>query len=97
MQVDSEFNAGRYDEARRASESARNINYVGIGLGTFLIVGYIVLIIVVNVSVAASSSSNDDYQLTAITANCIVTYSYAAADLPSKTEFLIIILYLLSS
>lgn len=54
LKVDSEFAAGRYEEARQASDSARNINYVGIGIGTFLIIGYIIVIIVANVAAASS-------------------------------------------
>ena len=54
MQVDSEFAAGRYEEAMRASESAKNINYVGIGIGICLLVIYVILIIV-NVAVAVAA------------------------------------------
>jgi len=56
LQVDSEFNAGRYAEAQRASDTARTVNYVGLGLGTALIVLYVVIIIVANVAAASSSS-----------------------------------------
>ena len=65
MQVDSAYNAGRYEESRRASDSARKINYIGIGIGIFLIVAYVTTVVVVNVSLAASADSNNDYnQLT---------------------------------
>jgi len=55
FQVDSEFNAGRYAEAQRASETAKTVNYVGLGIGTALIVLYVVIIIIANVAAAASA------------------------------------------
>ena len=60
VQVDAEFNAGRYDEAKRASDSARSINYIGFGIGTFLIIFYVIIIIVANVVAASARVSDDD-------------------------------------
>ena len=55
IQVDSEFAAGRYEEARRASEFAKNINYVGIVIGFCLfIIGVVIIIIDVAMAVAAA-------------------------------------------
>ena len=54
LQVDSEFAAGRYEEAKRASNIARQINYVGFGIGISLVVIYTIVIIA---SAAASVAS----------------------------------------
>ena len=44
LYVDSEFAAGRYTEAKRASDNAKNINEAGIAIGLFIM--YINIVIV---------------------------------------------------
>ena len=45
MQVDSDFAAGRYAEAKRASDNAENINQVGIGIGILIIIANVTVLV----------------------------------------------------
>ena len=57
MKVDSAWTSGNYEEARRNSNIAKILNYIGIGIGigTWVVVGiYIIIQIVVSVAIAAS-------------------------------------------
>lgn len=45
-QVDSNWNAGRYQEARDASRKAKTWMLVSVGIGAFFIIAYIALIII---------------------------------------------------
>ena len=57
LQVDSEFDAGRYEEARKASDNAKKINQIGITIGVAInIINAILLVIYVSVIAGASSS-----------------------------------------
>ena len=57
MQVDSEFAAGRYEEARKASDNAKKINQIGITIGvTINIINAIILVIYISAIAGASSS-----------------------------------------
>lgn len=49
VQVDSAWTSGRYEEARRHSNNARILNYIGIGvgIGVWVIVGIGVVIRIV--------------------------------------------------
>ena len=50
LQVNSEYDSGQLAEALKASETAKIVNYVGLGIGTALIFLYIVIIAVVAAS-----------------------------------------------
>ena len=57
MQVDSEFAAGRYEEARKASDNAKKINQIGITIGVAInVINAILLVIYISVIAGASSS-----------------------------------------
>ena len=55
LQVNSEYDSGRLAEALKASETAKIVNYVGLGIGTALIVLYIVIIVISSAVAAASA------------------------------------------
>jgi len=52
--VDSEYSAGKYEEARKASNTAKILNTVGITIGSTL---YVVHVIYIVIGVATTSSS----------------------------------------
>ncbi|XP_065890593.1 proline-rich transmembrane protein 1-like [Dysidea avara] len=53
LRVDSEYSAGNYQEARRASNTARSLNIAGITVGIIIVVCCIIYVVV---SVAVASS-----------------------------------------
>ena len=54
MQVDTEFAAGRYREARKASENGKNINALGITIGVIIM---LINVLIVIFFIASASSS----------------------------------------
>ena len=64
LQVNTEFAAGRYEEAKIASDIAKNINYVALGIGVCLFFLYMGIIAYDVISVLNTSAQND-YQPTA--------------------------------
>ena len=52
--MDSEYSAGHYDEAKRASNTARSLNIAGVVIGSILYFCGIVYV-VVSVAIAASN------------------------------------------
>jgi len=43
--VDSEYSAGNYEEARRASNTAKILNTIGIAIGSISLVTFIILVV----------------------------------------------------
>ena len=60
IKVDSAWNSGNYEEARRNANIAKILNFIGIGVGIAGWVGvgiYVIVQIVISVGIAASSVS----------------------------------------
>ena len=58
IKVDSAWNSGNYEEARRNANIAKILNFIGIGVGIAGWVGvgiYVIVQIVISVGIAASS------------------------------------------
>ena len=82
VQVDSEFAAGHYGEARIASDSARKVNKVGFWIGTFLyLIWTIVIVVDVIVVTTVANGGFNDYQLTDNSNCCCINFILQWFDL----------------
>ena len=92
VQVDSEFAAGHYGEARIASDSARKVNKVGFWIGTFLHLIWIIVIVVdVIIVTTVANGGFNDYQLTDNSNCCCINFILQWFDLSMLTYNFIIL------